>query len=92
MATKYVLFYESEDDVLDRAAEHMPSHSTRGREFHERGELIMYGPFSNPVEEGSMSIFRTREGAEEFARGDPFVVNGLVRRWFVREWQEAFSD
>jgi uncharacterized protein YciI len=24
--------------------------------------------------------------AEEFARDDPYVVNGLVVRWTVREW------
>ena len=92
MATKYVLFYESADGVLEKSSTYMPEHSARGRAFHDRGELLLYGPFSNPVEEGSMSVFRTRQGAEEFARGDPFVVNGLVRRWYVREWNEAFSD
>ncbi len=29
------------------------------------------------------------EAAEEFARNDPFVVNGVVRSWEVREWHEA---
>jgi uncharacterized protein YciI len=24
--------------------------------------------------------------AEEFAAGDPYVVNGLVSEWRVREW------
>jgi uncharacterized protein YciI len=48
----------------------------------------MVGTFSNPQEEGSMSVFRTREAAEEFAGDDPFVVNGVVRRWHVREWDE----
>ena len=36
-----------------------------------------------------MCIFRTREAAEEFARGDPFVVNGSVREWRVLEWNES---
>jgi hypothetical protein len=24
--------------------------------------------------------------AEQFAKDDPYVVNGLVKRWYVREW------
>jgi uncharacterized protein YciI len=52
--------------------------------------LVAYGPFGNPQEQGSMAVFTTREAAEEFAREDPFVVNGVVRDWQIREWDEAF--
>jgi len=38
-----------------------------------------------------MAIFRTRESAEEFATGDPFVTGGAVARWYLREWNEALS-
>ncbi len=34
----------------------------------------------------------SREAAEEFARSDPFVVNGVVSFWEVREWDEAVGD
>ena len=33
-----------------------------------------------------MAIFSSREGAEEFVAGDPFVFNGVVRRSELREW------
>jgi hypothetical protein len=26
------------------------------------------------------------EIAENFARNDPYVTNGAVKRWYVREW------
>jgi uncharacterized protein YciI len=87
---KYVLFYESADDVLTKAPTHIANHSARGREFHERGMMLMYGPFGDPQREGSMAVFTSREAAEEFASGDPFVINGVVRKWFIREWDEAF--
>ena len=32
----------------------------------------------------------TREAAEEFIKGDPFVINGLVSKWRVLEWNAAF--
>jgi uncharacterized protein YciI len=38
-----------------------------------------------------MAIFATREGAEEFVQGDPFVLNGVVRRWEIREWNEVLA-
>jgi len=87
---KYVLLYESADDVLARAPQHMPAHSAHGREFHERGLLVAYGPFGDPQAQGSMAVFTTREAAEEFARGDPFVLKGVVRSWEIREWNESF--
>jgi hypothetical protein len=83
-----VLFYESAPDVASKAPSHFPAHRARLDEFHRRGELLMVGTFANPQEEGSMAIFRTREAAERFAQDDPFVVNGVVSTWTIREWNE----
>ena len=88
---KYVLFYESAEDVRSKAPLHMPAHRARYEEFHARGSLLMLGTFANPQEEGSMAIFTSREAAEEFARADPFVLNGVVRRWQLREWNEVLA-
>ncbi len=85
---KYVLFYESSDDVLSKAPLYIAEHRARWQEFHEKGLLLMVGPFANP-RDGAMGIFTTRESAERFADGDPFVVNGVVSRWRVEEWNEA---
>jgi uncharacterized protein YciI len=89
---KYVLFYESADDVLNRAPEHYEAHSERLDEFHARGDLLMVGTFADPQEQGSMSIFTSREAAEAFATGDPFVLNGVVRSWEIREWNEILTE
>jgi uncharacterized protein YciI len=51
----------------------------------------LIGPFGDPQSQGAMAVFSTREAAEEFARNDPFVVNGVVRSWEVREWDEALD-
>jgi uncharacterized protein len=89
---KYVVFYESADDVASKAPPHFPAHAARLHEFHDRGVLLMVGTFANPQEEGSMAIFATREAADEFIRGDPFVINGVVQGWTIREWNEVFSN
>jgi uncharacterized protein len=88
MATKYVLLYHSPPEERARAPLFIDAHRAHGDAFHNRGELVLYGPFA---EEGALAVFRTREGAEAFAKDDPFVVNGLVHSWEIREWLEAFE-
>lgn len=85
---KYVLRYESSPDVLTKAPVHGAAHREHWRSFLANGTLLMIGPFADP-REGAMGIFTTREAAESFAADDPFVLNGVVERWYVREWLEA---
>jgi uncharacterized protein len=87
---KYVLLYESAGDVATKAPLHFAAHRARWREFHDRGTLQMIGAFAD--QSGALGIFTTREGAEEFARGDPFVVHGVVRTWRIHEWREALTE
>ena len=86
---KYVLLYTSADDVLTRAPRHFAAHRERLEEFHARGELLMVGTFGDPQTQGSMAVFATREGAEAFVAGDPFVLEGVVAGWELREWDEV---
>ncbi|HEY6637569.1 MAG TPA: YciI family protein [Solirubrobacterales bacterium] len=89
---KYVLLYESAENVADKAPLHAAAHSEHWKPFRERGELLMIGPFGDPQSQGAMAVFTTRESAEQFAHNDPFVVNGVVRSWEVREWDEAVGS
>lgn len=88
---RYALFYESAHDVMSKAPLHMEEHSAHFERFHEDGTLLGIGTFGDPQTEGAMAIFTTRDAAETFARNDPFVRNGLVRNWYVRDWNEVFS-
>jgi uncharacterized protein len=88
---RYVLLYASADDVMSKAPAHFPAHSARIAEFHERGDLLMVGTFGDPQTQGSMAIFASREAAEEFVRDDPFVINGVVRSYEIREWNEILA-
>ena len=89
---KYVVFYESAEDVATKAPQHFPAHRARLDEFHERGVLRMVGTFADPQRDGSMAIFTTEEAAKEFVDGDPFVLNGVVRNWRLLPWNEIFAD
>jgi uncharacterized protein YciI len=89
--TLYVMFYDSADDVANKAPAHFPAHRARLDEFHGRGDLLMVGTFGDPQAEGSMAIFASRPAAEEFVREDPFVLGGVVKDWRIREWNELFQ-
>jgi uncharacterized protein YciI len=86
---KYALIYETAPDGMSRAAENFPAHRARYEAFHERGTLLMVGPFTD--RSGALSVFTTREAAEEFAREDPFVVNGVIGKWEIHEWNEVLA-
>ena len=86
---KFVSFYEMAPSALAHLKTHFPAHRALLDEFHARGVLISAGPLGNPPM-SAMGIFTTREAAEEFVKGDPFVTNGLVSSWRIVEWNAAF--
>ncbi len=83
----YLLFY---DVVPDYATKRMPyrgSHLAYAQQAVDRGELILGGALANPVD-ASILLFRASSPdiVEKFARDDPYVRNGIVTKWRVREW------
>ena len=87
---KYVMLYETNPTQLPLARMHFPAHRARLAEFQARGTLLMAGPFENPAD-GAIGIFTSREAAEEFIQGDPFVKHGVVTKWSVRGWNEVLA-
>jgi uncharacterized protein YciI len=88
---KYVLLYESADDVATKAPQHFPAHLERIKEFQSRGEILMVGTFGDPQREGAMGVFPTRESVEAFVADDPFLVNGVIKSYEIREWSEILT-
>jgi uncharacterized protein YciI len=83
---KAVVLYHSAPDVLEKAPIHFPAHRARLDEFAASGKLLMVGTFGDPVKQGSMAIFDSREGAEAFVAADPFVLEGVVASYEIRDW------
>lgn len=61
-----------------------PRHKAVVDAFVARGEVIGIGPFSDKG--GNLAIFRSREAAEAFVRQDPFILEGLIASYDIREW------
>jgi uncharacterized protein len=82
----HILFYDVVDDYVERRALFREAHLKLAREEHGRGELVLGGALADPVD-GAVLLFRgeSSEAAEAFAKADPYVTNGLVKAWRVRE-------
>ena len=89
----YLLFYEVVDDYISRRAEFRNAHLELAGKAVERGELVLGGALVNPVD-GVVVVFKgdSPAVAEDFARADPYVANGIVKRWYVREWTTVAGD
>ena len=83
----YLLFYDVVDDYVTRRVLLRWAHVGYAREAIARGELVLGGAFANPPD-GAVLLFRGSSPAiaERFAEQDPYVTNGLVKQWRVREW------
>ncbi len=88
----YVVFFVTKfkdiEEAMAKEPETIAAHLARSRELHRRGGLLMAGAFLNNPDEplSTMAVLNSREAAEEYAKGDPFVLKGMVSKWYIREW------
>jgi len=83
----YILFYKTVEDYEVTRATYRQSHLDYALAAHHRGELILGGALTDPIDKAVL-IFKGDSPAiaEEFARNDPYVKNGLITEWRVRSW------
>ena len=86
--TLFTTAFSSMEDVRRQAPEALQRHIERTRRLHAEGVLLMAGAFLEPPEGpiSTMAVLASREAAEDFIRGDPFVELGMVETHEIREW------
>lgn len=84
----FVLFYDYPPDFRERRAPHRAMHLEHAKASEARDELQLGGAFAEDDPPLGMLLFKSESAqvAEDFARADPYVVNGVVLSWRVREW------
>ena len=63
-----------------------PRHKTVVDKFIARGVVLGIGPFADG---GNMAIFKTRAEAEAFTKEDPFILEGLVKSFVIKDWGDS---
>jgi uncharacterized protein YciI len=89
----FLLFYDVVDDYVERRGPFRSEHLSLIRKAHESGDLVIAGALADPPD-GALLVFRgpSPKPAESFAQADPYVLNGLVKRWHVRKWNTVIGD
>ena len=83
---KVVVIGESSGATMEQLMAVYPRHKALVDRLVAQGEVIGIGPFAD---RGNMAIFRNRKAAEEFAAQDPFALEGLVKSYVIREWNDT---
>jgi uncharacterized protein YciI len=68
-----------------RAGGMSPPQGGRGQ-VRRAGVVLGVGPFADG---GNMAIFKTREAAEAFSREDPFILEGLLKSFVIKDWRDS---
>ena len=86
---KAVVIGEGSGASMDAIMAVYPRHKVVVEAYKSRGEIIGIGPFAD---RGNMAIFRSREAAEAFVKEDPFALEGLVKSYVIRDWNDTMLE
>jgi uncharacterized protein YciI len=86
----FLLFYDLAPTYLDQRGHYRAEHLGLAWRMADAGHLLVAGALANPAD-GAVYLFQgeTDAQARAFAEADPYVANGLVTAWRVREWTTA---
>jgi uncharacterized protein YciI len=89
----FALIYYVVDGFVSRRTAFREEHLRLVGKANRRGELLLAGALGDPVDR-ALLVFRTQDRsiAEDFARNDPYVINGLVTRWEVQPWAVVIAN
>ena len=83
---KAVLIGESSGASMDEIMAVYPRHKIVVDEFIANGVVLGIGPFSD---RGNMAIFKSRKDAEDYAKADPFILEGLIKSYVIKDWGDS---
>ena len=89
----YLLIYDLAPDYLERRGEFRDDHLKLAWYAEERGEIVIAGALAEPADQAILLFSGdSPEAAERFARADPYVAQGLVTSWRVRQWNTVVGS
>jgi uncharacterized protein len=89
----WLLFYEGGADYVEKRQPYRGDHLAAAKAAVARGELLHGGALGDPPTGSVLSFLGdTAEVAENFARNDPYVTNGVVTNWRVERWSVVVGE
>lgn len=89
----YLLIYDLASDYLARRGEFRNEHLQLAWDAQQRGEIVIAGALADPADTAVLLFTgESPDAAERFAQADPYVTNGLVKSWRVRQWTTVVGE
>ncbi|MBS1508119.1 MAG: hypothetical protein JSS79_15880 [Bacteroidetes bacterium] len=83
---KAVVIGEPSGVTMETIMKVYPRHKVIVDKYVANDEVLGIGPFTDF---GNMAIFRTRAAAEQFVKEDPFGLEGIVKSYTIRDWNDT---
>ncbi len=83
---KTVVIGESSGASMETVMAVYPRHKEIVDKYIAQGVVVGIGPFND---RGNMAIFNNRESAEQFVTEDPFILEGLIKTYTIRDWNDT---
>lgn len=82
----YLLEYKYVDNMVERRTPYRTGHIALAERYISEKLIVAGGAFV-PKVDGAMFIFKSKRNIlEAFVKEDPYVTNGLVPEYTIREW------
>ena len=89
----YFLTYELADNYLRDRGHYRAEHLGMAKELAEKGKLVLGGAFEEPADKAILIFYGDHAKlAYNFAENDPYVKNGLIKKWEVRKWNAVIGS
>jgi len=83
----WLLMYDLVDDYLERREPLRAEHLSLAAAAHGRGELVLAGALADPYD-SAVFVWKAddTEVIDRFVGHDPYVREGVVKRFRIRKW------
>ncbi len=89
----FLLIYDLADDYLQRRQDFRAAHLELAWQAKEQLGLVLAGALAEPADQAILMFeCDSPDRVEFFAKADPYVKNGLVKSWRVRQWNTVVGD
>lgn len=84
---KTIVIGEGSGATMETILSVYPRHKVIVDKYVESGEVLGIGPFADRG--GNLAIFTTRAAAEAFVAEDPFVLEGIIKSFVIKDWDDS---
>jgi len=88
----FMLIYDVTPDFIQKRAACRDEHLALAWKAAAAGELLLAGALEEPAEQAFLLFRGSREAAQRFAQADPYVRQGLVKQWRVKQWHTVAGE